>query len=46
MPVEIVSDELWQGVKGQSRLEIAGFPRKIFRYRVAPILRGVEHWMG
>ena len=46
MSVEKASDELWLGVKGYSRLEIAGFPRKIFRYRVAPILRRVEHWMG
>ncbi len=31
MPVEIVSDDLWIGVKGQSNLEIAGSPRNLFR---------------
>ena len=33
--VEKASDELWLGVKGQPNWEIAGFPRKIFRYRLA-----------
>ena len=27
-------DDLWLGVKGQSNLDIAGFPRNIFRYSV------------
>ena len=45
MPVEKDSDELWLGVKGQSNWEIAGSPRKIFRYRLERILQGVEHWM-
>jgi hypothetical protein len=31
VPVEIVSDDLWIGVKGQSNLEIAGSPRNLFR---------------
>ena len=35
MPVEKGSDDLWLGVKGQSNWEIAGSPRKIFRYRLA-----------
>ena len=34
MSVEKASDELWLGVKGQPNWEIAGFPRKIFRYRL------------
>ena len=34
MKVENFSDELWVGVKGQSRPVIAGSPRKIFRYRL------------
>ena len=34
MPVEKGSDDLWLGVKGQSNWEIAGSPRKIFRYRL------------
>ena len=34
MEVENSSDELWVGVKGQSRSGIAGSPRKIFRYRL------------
>lgn len=46
MSVEKNSDDLWLGVKGQSNWEIAGSPRKIFRYRLARMLRGVEHWMG
>jgi hypothetical protein len=29
--VEKASDELWIGVKGQSRQEIAGSPRNLFR---------------
>ncbi len=29
--VEKLADELWMGVKGQSNLEIAGSPRKLFR---------------
>jgi hypothetical protein len=32
--VENFSDELWVGVKGQSRPVIAGSPRKISRYRL------------
>jgi hypothetical protein len=32
--VEKSSDEVCVGVKGQSRLAIAGSPRKIFRYRL------------
>jgi hypothetical protein len=44
--VEKDSDDVWLGVKGQSNSEIAGSPRKIFRYRLACILQGVEHWMG
>ena len=35
MSVEKDSDDLWLGVKGQSNWEIAGSPRKIFRYRLA-----------
>ena len=31
MNVEKFSDDLWIGVKGQSNLEIAGSPRKLFR---------------
>ena len=46
MSVEKDSDDLWLGVKGQSNWEIAGFPRKIFRYRLERMLWGVEHWMG
>ena len=46
MPVEKGSDDLWLGVKGQSNWEIAGSPRKIFRYRLGRIPQGVEHWMG
>lgn len=34
MKVENFSDELWIGVKGQSRPVIAGSPRKISRYRL------------
>ena len=34
MKVENFSDELWVGVKGQSRQVIAGSPRKILRYRL------------
>jgi len=32
-PVHVAKcwDDLWLGVKGQSNLEIAGFPRKLFR---------------
>ena len=44
--VEKASDELWLGVKGQPNWEIAGFPRKIFRYRLERMLWGVEHWIG
>ena len=40
------SDELWVGVKGQSNLVIAGFPRNVFRYSLMYKCRGVEHWMG
>jgi hypothetical protein len=29
--VEIDSDDLWLGVKGQPNSEIAGSPRKLFR---------------
>jgi len=29
--VEIFGDDLWLGVKGLSNLEIAGFPRNLFR---------------
>lgn len=46
MSVEKDSDDLWLGVKGQSNWEIAGSPRKIFRYRLGRIPQGVEHWMG
>ena len=31
MNVEKFSDDLWIGVKGQSNLDIAGSPRKLFR---------------
>ena len=31
MPVEKVLDDVWLGVKGQSNLDIAGSPRKLFR---------------
>jgi hypothetical protein len=41
--VEKDSDDLWLGVKGQSNWEIAGSPRKIFRYRLRRIPQGVEH---
>ena len=44
--VENDGDDLFLGVKGQSNPEIAGSPRKIFRYRLERILQGVEHWMG
>ena len=30
-------DDLWLGVKGQSNLDIAGFPRNIFRYSVGVV---------
>jgi len=30
-------DDLWVGVKGQSNLDIAGFPRNIFRYSVGVV---------
>ena len=44
MRVENLSDEVWIGVKGQSRLAIAGSPRKIFRYRLGSTsVAGVEH---
>ena len=38
-------DDLWLGVKGQSNLDIAGFPRNIFRYSVEMKSKksGVEH---
>ena len=37
-------DDLWLGVKGQSNLDIAGFPRNIFRYSVEVTKKsGVEH---
>ena len=38
-------DDLWVGVKGQSNLDIAGFPRNIFRYSVEMKSKksGVEH---
>ena len=32
-------DDLWLGVKGQSNLDIAGFPRNIFRYSVEDIFK-------
>jgi hypothetical protein len=31
VPVEKVLDDVWLGVKGQSNLDIAGSPRKLFR---------------
>jgi len=30
--VAIFSDDLWKGVKCQSNLEIAGYPRNVFKY--------------
>ena len=35
--VEILGDELWIGVKGQSNSEIAGSPRNIFRYSLGKL---------
>ena len=44
MNVEKFSDEVWIGVKGQSRLAIAGSLRKIFRYRLGiRSVMGVKH---
>ena len=44
MNVEKFSDEVWIGVKGQSRPAIAGSPRKIFRYRLgSKSVVGVKH---
>ena len=40
MKVENFSDELWVGVKGQSRPVIAGSPRKISRYRLEEFSHG------
>jgi hypothetical protein len=38
--VENFWDELWIGVKGQSRPVIAGSPRKISRYRLKEFSNG------
>ena len=46
MSVEKDSDDVWLGVKGQSNSEIAGSPRKIFRYRLGWIPQGVERLDG
>lgn len=40
------SDELWVGVKGQSRLVIAGSPRNALRCSLWISCKGVGHWMG
>lgn len=45
VPVAIGLDELCQGVKGQSNLEIAGIPRNIFWYVVLRICKLVQHWI-
>lgn len=42
VPVAKGSDDLGEGVKGQSNRLIAGFPRNIFRYSVAWVPVGVE----
>jgi hypothetical protein len=38
-------DELWQVVKSQSRLGIAGSPRNSFRASVRCFAQEVEHWI-
>ena len=46
MPVAKGSDDLGEGVKGQSNRLIAGFPRNIFRYSVVWAAVGVEPSLG
>ncbi len=46
MRVENLSDDLWVGVKGQSRLVIAGSPLNAFRCSVGSCPLGVEHYLG
>ena len=45
MTVEKVLDELWIGVKGQSKLEISCSLRNNFRVSLDNPLTGVEHWI-
>ena len=40
MNVEKFLDELWLGVKGQSNLVIAGFPRNSFRASLVTLCNG------
>ena len=40
MSVEKLLDELWLGVKGQSNLVIAGFPRNSFRASLIELCNG------
>ena len=45
MSVAKLWDELWQVVKSQSRLGIAGSPRNSFRASVRCFAQEVEHWI-
>lgn len=46
MNVEKFLDELWIGVKGQSKLEISCSLRNNFRVSLGvKLLLGVEHWI-
>ena len=46
MNVEKFSDDLWIGVKDQSKLAIAGSPRNSFRASVICLVVGVELLKG
>ena len=46
MGVEKLLDELWIGVKGQSKLEISCSLRNNFRVSLGVSLLGVEHWIS
>ena len=45
MGVEKLLDELWIGVKGQSKLEISCSLRNNFRVSLGTAFLGVEHWI-
>ena len=45
MSVAKLWDELWQAVKSQSSLGIAGSSRNSFRASVRCFVREVEHWI-
>ncbi len=44
--VEKLADELWLGVKCQSKAELAGSPRNVFRCGGEYLSRGVKHCFG